>query len=105
MTCPWKNPSGGSNQGHRPSEEEARAYALHWAQDCRDLLISQGFDLASYNPRANANDLEDLRRALGYGQWNLYGISYGTRTALETMRAYPQGIRSVVLDSPLPPSN
>jgi pimeloyl-ACP methyl ester carboxylesterase len=44
-----------------------------------------------------------LRQALGYSQWNLYGVSYGTRTALYTMHLFPKGIRSVVLDSVLPP--
>jgi len=43
-----------------------------------------------------------LRRALGYDAWNLIGISYGTRLALTVMRDYPQGIRSVILDSTYP---
>jgi pimeloyl-ACP methyl ester carboxylesterase len=47
--------------------------------------------------------LEALRLALGYDQWNLYGISYGTRLALTAMRDYPAGIRSVILDSVYPP--
>jgi pimeloyl-ACP methyl ester carboxylesterase len=76
---------------------------LQWAQSCRDLLVSQGFDLTAYNSIANASDLNDLRQALGHAQWNLYGTSYGTRVALVTMRAYPDGIRSAVLDSVLPP--
>jgi pimeloyl-ACP methyl ester carboxylesterase len=65
--------------------------------------VSEGFDLAGYNSVANAEDLADLRLALGYSEWNLYSISYGTRTALETLRGFPQGIRSVILDSPIPP--
>jgi pimeloyl-ACP methyl ester carboxylesterase len=40
---------------------------------------------------------------LGFDQWNLYGISYGTRLALTAMRDYPKGIRSVILDSTYPP--
>jgi pimeloyl-ACP methyl ester carboxylesterase len=66
---------------------------------CRDRLKGQGIDLTAYNSLASAADLEDLRTALGYDQWNLYGISYGTRLALTTMREYPDGIRSVILDS------
>ena len=46
--------------------------------------------------------MNDLRLALGYDQWNLYGVSYGTRLALTVMRDYPQGVRSVVLDSVYP---
>jgi pimeloyl-ACP methyl ester carboxylesterase len=59
--------------------------------------------LSAYNSVANAADVNDLRLALGYDQINLWGISYGTRLALEVMRDYPMGIRSVVLDSVYPP--
>jgi pimeloyl-ACP methyl ester carboxylesterase len=45
-----------------------------------------------------------LRRLLNYQKWNLYGISYSTRLMLTAMRYYPDGIRSVLLDSVLPPS-
>jgi pimeloyl-ACP methyl ester carboxylesterase len=46
--------------------------------------------------------LNDLRSALGYEKLNLWGISYGTRPALAAMRDYPEGIRSVILDSIVP---
>ena len=57
----------------------------------------------AYSSAASASDLEDLRRALGYEAWNLYGISYGTRLALTAMRDHPEGLRSVILDSTYPP--
>jgi pimeloyl-ACP methyl ester carboxylesterase len=69
---------------------------------CHDRLASEGVDMAQYHSAANAADLEDLRQALGYAQWNLFGISYGTRLALTAMRDYPAGIRSVILDSTYP---
>ncbi len=103
MQCPPQNIPGTSTQATAPTAEELLAQNLQWAQSCRDLLVSQGFDLTAYNTMASAGDLNDLRQALGYSEWNLYGISYGTRLALETMRTYPAGIRSVVLDSVLPP--
>ena len=34
--------------------------------------------------------------------YNIYGISYGTKLALETMRGAPEGIRSVVIDGVAP---
>ena len=40
--------------------------------------------------------------ALGYDEWNLYGISYGTRLALTVMRDDPEGVRSMILDSVYP---
>ncbi len=48
-------------------------------------------------------DLEALRIALGYGQFNVYGISYGTRVAQHFMRRYPASTRSVILDGVVPP--
>jgi pimeloyl-ACP methyl ester carboxylesterase len=63
-----------------------------------------GFDLSQYNSAASALDLQDIRRALRYEQWNLYGHSYGSRVALVAMRNAAEGIRSVVLSGPAPPS-
>ncbi len=70
--------------------------------ECREWLTDQGVDLGQYNSVASARDIENLRLALGYGPWNVYGVSYGTRLAQTLMREYPQGIRSVILDSTYP---
>ncbi len=69
---------------------------------CRKRLEREGIDLSAYNTEANAADVAALRVALGIDEWNLYGVSYGTRLALATMRSHPEGIRSVVLDSVYP---
>lgn len=69
---------------------------------CGAAFRSQGVDLAAYNSVESAADLEDLRVALGYPQWNLYGGSYGTRLGLTAMRYRPATIRSAVLDSVYP---
>ena len=71
-------------------------------QRCHDRLAGAGIDLSAYSSAASAADLDDLRRALGYPQVNLYGVSYGTRLALTAMRDRPEAIRSVVLDSTYP---
>ncbi len=73
------------------------------AARCRDRLQAEGVNLAAYHSAASAADLADLRRVLGYDQWNLLGVSYGTRLALTVMRDQPQGVRSVILNSPFPP--
>ncbi len=69
------------------------------ARMCHDRLLAQEIDLTAYNSAESAADLEDLRILLGYEQWNLVGASYSARLVLTTMRLYPEGIRSVVLDS------
>ncbi|MEM6284664.1 MAG: alpha/beta fold hydrolase, partial [Chloroflexota bacterium] len=85
-----------------PAEENIRL-SVEAMERCRQRLEIRGFDLGAYTSAQSAADLNDLRRVLGYEEWNLYGISYGTRLALTAMRDHPEGIRSVVIDSVLPP--
>jgi pimeloyl-ACP methyl ester carboxylesterase len=59
-------------------------------------------DLRHYGTSAAADDLEDVRRALGYGPLNLLGTSYGTRAALEYMRRHPHGVRTAILSGLAP---
>ena len=47
-------------------------------------------------------DLEALRQYLGYRQFNLWGASYGTRVALAFLQAYPNSVRTTVLDGVAP---
>ncbi len=80
--------------------------ALNALTKCRDRLKAEGANLAAYNTPSSARDLEELRQLLGkargFTTWNVVGSSYGTLLALESMRSYPAGIRSAVLDGPLP---
>ena len=69
---------------------------------CHDRLIDNQIDLSGYTSAESASDLNDLRLALGYEEWNLLGVSYGSRLALTAMRDYPDGVRSVILDSVYP---
>lgn len=70
---------------------------------CIDEMKAKSGDITAYNTTQNAYDTQALMRALGYPEWNLYGISYGTQLALEVMRSAPEGTRSVVIDSVFPP--
>jgi pimeloyl-ACP methyl ester carboxylesterase len=69
---------------------------------CMDEIKAKTGDITAYNTTQNAYDTQALMRALGYPEWNLYGISYGTQLALEVMRSAPEGTRSVVIDSVFP---
>jgi pimeloyl-ACP methyl ester carboxylesterase len=71
---------------------------------CRDRLAAAGADLAAYNTTESSADLADLRIAMGIKEWNVYGVSYGTDLALQTLRDHPAGIRSVVIDAVVPPN-
>jgi pimeloyl-ACP methyl ester carboxylesterase len=85
------------------ADEDLSRLQMEAIEACRDRLVASGVDLAAYTSAASAEDLADLREALGIEEWNLYGISYGTRLALTVMRDHPEGIRSVILDSVYPP--
>jgi pimeloyl-ACP methyl ester carboxylesterase len=84
------------------TEEEAGELFWETLLACRDEL-AESADLSAYHSAASADDVEDLRRALGAQQINLWGGSYGTRLALEVMRRHPAGLRSVVLEAVYPP--
>ncbi|GAA1077951.1 alpha/beta fold hydrolase [Kitasatospora arboriphila] len=73
------------------------------ATECRDRLTASGVELSAYNTTENAADFADLRAALGIGRWNVYGYSYGTELALTYLRLHPEGVRSVAIDSVVPP--
>lgn len=85
-----------------PEEEAARRGEI--ISSCYEEMVQKGVDFSAYNSTTSALDLDDLRRSLGYERWNLFGLSYGTRLALTALRRRPSGIRSVILDSPAPPS-
>lgn len=74
------------------------------ALDCDDVFdcLQITDDLPAYNTAYNADDVEDLRSTLGYEQLNIYGISYGSRLALEVLRRHGEHIRSAVVGGLVP---
>jgi len=78
----------------------SREQTLRFTEECLDQL--------PHNPRffttsVAVRDLEALREALGYTQFNLYGISYGSRVAQHFARRFPESTRTVILDGVAPP--
>jgi pimeloyl-ACP methyl ester carboxylesterase len=70
--------------------ENSDSCAFYW----RDI---QRVDLNGYNTNESADDLEDIRKALGVNQISLWSISYGTHLAFATMRRHPTGIHRAIL--------
>ena len=70
--------------------ESARSCASYW----RDI---QRVDLTGYNTNESADDLEDLRKALGANQISLWSISYGTHLSFAAMRRHPKSIHRAIL--------
>ena len=83
-----------------PKEEMLNFYNQH--KECRYRINEFDGDLTGYSTKYNTQDVLDITHALNYPQWNVYGVSYGTRVALEVMRTKPAHIRSMILDSVFP---
>lgn len=67
-----------------------------------DCLASLDADPRHYATPAAVADLDETLGALGYGQVNLWGGSYGTRVALEFLRRHPGRVRTATLDGVAP---
>jgi pimeloyl-ACP methyl ester carboxylesterase len=69
---------------------------------CRQRLAA-GADLSLYTSSMAADDLEDIRDALGYLKVVLDSDSYGTLFYLAYMRQHPEHVESAILDGVAPP--
>jgi pimeloyl-ACP methyl ester carboxylesterase len=58
----------------------------------------------AFTTQESVQDIEAIRRAMGYEKLVLYGTSYGTKVAEEYAERYPQNVEGLVLDSVVPPS-
>jgi len=103
LNCPEVDERGVELMQVMQDEERVRAIYAEALEKCHTRLIGGGIDLARYGTRDTATDIAELRQVMGYKQYNLAGVSYGTRLALATMRDHPEGLRAVILDSVYPP--
>lgn len=71
------------------------------ARRCASQL---GARRGQFTTAASVEDLEALRRAIGYDRLVLYGVSYGTKLALDYAARYPGRVEALVLDSVVLPS-
>ena len=99
--------TGGSNPLNCPDEGETNSEVgndtlVAEARRCLEQLSTKA-DVSQYTTSLAVNDLERLRRVLGYDKINLYGVSYGTRVAQHYLRRFPSQARTLVLDGVVPP--
>ena len=73
------------------------------AGDCASSSATVGSTPRSTTPSTTPGTRHDQRGSRVEDEWNLLGISYGTRLALDMMRQFPETIRSAVIDSVYPP--
>lgn len=78
----------------------AAAY-LEALATCRAAIESHSDPTLYTTPHA-ADDLDEVRRWLGYEQLSLWGASYGTKVAQVYMRRYPGRVRAAALHGVVP---
>ncbi|GAB1265948.1 alpha/beta hydrolase [Aurantivibrio infirmus] len=71
-------------------------------QQLKKCLDGYDANLAFYTTPYAVDDIDRVRRALGYEKINLWGGSYGTRAALVYARRHPQSVRTITLDAVAP---
>ena len=86
-------------------ETQATQHFAKSLQSCAAQLSAQGIELAAYTPNAVADDVEDLRKALGAEKVSLVGMSYGTHIALAFIRRHEARVHRVVLAGTLGPDH
>jgi len=64
----------------------------------RSCIKALGSDPRLYGTRAAVDDLEAVRKALGYRTFDVYGTSYGATVAQMYVKRYPLSVRTLALD-------
>jgi pimeloyl-ACP methyl ester carboxylesterase len=81
------------------NEAALTAYYRETLRTCVARWRAAGVAVNGYTTLQSADDIEDLRRALGARQIDLWGISYGTHLGLAMMRRHPRSVGRVAFSS------
>lgn len=81
------------------NEAALTAYHAETLRLCVARWRAAGVAVTGYTTDQSADDIEDLRRALGARQVDLWGISYGTHLGMAMMRRHPRSVGRVAFSS------
>ena len=106
-------PAGAALPEVSKAELEAMTDTKNLSETEKDELQRDGYracgrlarevgDLSAFNTVENANDVDAIRQALGYGRIAFYGVSYGTELGQYLMRQHPAILHAMVLDAVVP---
>jgi pimeloyl-ACP methyl ester carboxylesterase len=84
-------------------EEDLSETENYRVERLRTCLAGFKADPRLYTTAIAMDDMDEVRRYLGYEAINIWGGSYGTRAALVYLKRYKDSVRSVVLDGVAPP--
>ncbi|MEQ8424943.1 MAG: alpha/beta fold hydrolase, partial [Cyclobacteriaceae bacterium] len=82
------------------SSEEEKEITLKAMKDKVEEIRGMGIDLTKYNTTQNAKDVGELMRQLNYEKYDLYGMSYGTKLGIMTMKYFGSKINAAILEGP-----
>lgn len=107
-TVAMLNPRGVETSDPRPV---CRFDADYWQEElgfereraitetCRQHVARQGVPMALFETTRLARDVDAMVAALGWREAGIFGVSYGTESALHLIAARPRWLRFAVLDS------
>jgi len=84
------------------TNEEQEKFTREILQKC---LTELDADVTKYTQDLANEDINEIITALGYDKVNLYGVSWGTRSALLYANQFPEQIRTVIMDGNAPLEN
>lgn len=79
------------------SLERSTAAFVSLARDAAQQMAAKGFDLRGYTVLECADDVDELRKALGYEQITLVGTSFGSQWSFAIMRRHPEIVTRALL--------
>jgi pimeloyl-ACP methyl ester carboxylesterase len=89
-------------KGKDPLAEALNADIAIVEKEWAKCLATMKGNPATHRTDDYIEDLEQVRKGLGYDKINVWGGSYGSRVALRYMKRYPASIRTAVLDGVAP---
>lgn len=81
------------------SEEEDEKQKTTAVLSCKTELLNREIDTEAYQSLSIVKDLNALKNQLGYTNWHVYGVSYGTYISQVYASIYPNDIKTLTLDS------
>ena len=97
LACPEANRVVKAHLGRDLFSEQMRAEYAAAVRQCAADFQEAGVDLTGYTIPGVVEDMEAVRKALGYDRINLFSESYGTRVAQIYAYMHPESLHRLVL--------